>query len=100
MVDNLSNSTLNALLKDYEQKKYNIELNFEKAKSSFYKSHPELEEIENTLGKLAIEISKAILIGNIDMENSLRIKFDELKKQKNNLLKSIKIPKRCNFSII
>lgn len=100
MIDTLSNPTLSALLKEYEQKKYTIELNFEKAKSNFYKSHPELEEVENNLGKLAIAISKAVLSGNIELENSLRTKFDETKKQKSNLLKSIKIPRRYNFSFI
>jgi len=96
----LSNATLNALLKEYEQKKYNIELNFEKERQIFYKSHPELQEIENNLGKLAIDISKAILAGNSELEAELRKNFDELKIQKTNLLNKITIPRRSCFSII
>ena len=96
----MSSTTLNNLLKEYEQKKYIIELNFEKEKNNFYKAHPELDEVENKLGKLAIDISKAILARNSELENKLRDEFDKLKEQKNHLLSNITIPKRSLLAII
>ena len=47
----LSNSTLNALLKDYEKKKYYAELNFEREKAEFYASEPKLSEITAKLSR-------------------------------------------------
>ena len=63
------NSTLNFLLKDYEQKKYACDLKFEKDKKNFYASHPELNEI-----KLMVEnaIPKYQKIGRFDKVVDLR----------------------------
>lgn len=52
------------------------------------------------LAGLALDISKAILSHNIDLENKLKADFNRLKLEKDNLLKSIKIPKRCFRAII
>ena len=90
----LSNSTLNNLLKEYETKKYIADLNFEKEKTSFYDSHPELAKINSELGKLAIDISKAVLNNDIDLSNELKAEFNNLKEKKEALMKSIKIPNR------
>lgn len=91
----MSNPTLNLLLKDYEQKKYKADLNFEKDKTAFYNSKPELLELNKKLGNLALDISKAVLNNNPILEKNLRKEFDDLKKSKDELLKSIDIPKRC-----
>ena len=96
----MSNSTLNLLLKDYEKKKYEKELAFEKEKNDFYLSHPELNQINNELGKLALDISKAILSNNIDRSNKLKSDFNLLKQKKEKLLKEIDIPKRCTRTFI
>ena len=69
------NSTLNFLLKDYEQKKYACDLKFEKDKKSFYASHPEL---------------------NTDLANKLKSEVISLTKEKDELLKNIKIPERSS----
>ncbi len=90
----MGNSTLNNLLKEYEQKKYIADLNFEKDKSAFYNSHPELLEIKNKLGMLAIDISKAVLNNNLELEGKLKSDFKKLEQEKSSLLNSIKIPKR------
>ncbi len=91
----MGSSTLNSLLKDYEQKKYTAELNFEKNKSLFYSSHPELADIKEKLGKLALDISKAVLNSDLELEKKLKVQFESLKLEKENLLKNTEIPKRC-----
>lgn len=88
----LSNSNLNILLKDYEKKKYQAELDFEKAKEAFNNSHPELENLNSKLGKLALDISRAALNKNITLENKLKDDFNKLKSEKNKLLDSLQIP--------
>lgn len=96
----LNNSTLNVLLKDYEQKRYKADLNYEKQKSAFYDANPELANLNLKLGNLALDISKAVLNNDIDLEKKLRIDFDKLKSQKNTLLKTLEIPDRCLSSHI
>lgn len=90
----LANPTLNSLLKDYEQKKYKADLNFEKDKLKFYNSNPELSSINTKLGKLAIDISKAILNNETSLADELKTDFNKLKLEKEKLLKTIEIPKR------
>lgn len=96
----LSNSTLNILLKDYEKKKYNADLKFEKDKAEFYSSNPKLSELNSKLGRLAIDISKAVLNNDTVLSDKLKQNFNKLKLEKENLLKTIEIPKRCDRSII
>lgn len=94
------NTTLNLLLKDYEHKKYIADLNFEKEKTEFYNSNPELSKLNRELGKLALDISKAILNKDMGLANTLKSDFNKLKLKKEDLLKSIDVPKRCSKSII
>ena len=88
----MDNPTLNLLLKDYEKKKFNKELAFEKAKDDFYHSHPDLESLNTKLNSTALDISKAILNGDLEKANSLKKTFAKLKSQKDKLLDSISIP--------
>lgn len=90
----LANPTLNSLLKDYEQKKYKADLNFEKDKLKFYNSNPKLSSINTKLGKLALDISKAILNNETSLADELKTDFNKLKLEKENLLKTLEIPKR------
>ena len=90
------NSTLNFLLKDYEQKKYACDLKFEKDKKNFYASHPELNEIKLKLAKLSFDMSKAVMSGNTDLANKLKSEVTSLTKEKDELLKNIKIPERSS----
>lgn len=92
----LNNPTLSVLLKDYEQKRYKADLNHEKQKSDFYESNPKLAELNLKLGNIALDISKAVLNNNKDLEKKLREDFDKLKKQKNELMKTLEIPERSN----
>ena len=88
----MNNSTLNILLKEYEKKKFNADLEFENAKNAFYNLHPELLKTNNELNKVALDISKAILNNDTKKENDLKKYFNDLKFKKEQLLKNIKIP--------
>ena len=88
----MNNTTLNNLLKEYERKKYQADLNFEKARDSFYSSHPNLYKINNELNKTALDISKAILSNDENKIKNLKKYFNDLKYQKDRLLENIKVP--------
>lgn len=88
----MSNFTLNILLKEYEKKKFTAELNFEKAKTDFYNSHPDLANLNDKLNTIALDISKAILNNNLELIDKLKKDFESLKLEKEKMLKTITIP--------
>lgn len=88
----MSNSTLNFLLKEYEKKKFNAELNFERARDEFYETHPDLLSLNDRLNVVALEISKAILEGNSERADKLKSEFQNLKIEKEKLLEKLTIP--------
>ena len=57
----MSNEVLNSILKEYEQKKLNAELDLEKRKKILYEQVPRLEKIEDDLNNYAIMTAKNIL---------------------------------------
>ena len=84
----MSNDALNSLLKEYEQKKLNAELDLDKRKQTLYKLIPRLEEIDTELSTLGINTAKNIL-NNISEPNSvenLKLKIANLKKEKEAIL--------------
>ena len=58
----MSNTTLNSLLKEYEQKKLNAELDLEKRKQNLYKLIPRLEQIDTELSTLVF--ANQIVVAN------------------------------------
>ena len=88
----MSNEVLNSILKEYEQKKLNAELDLEKRKSSLYKQVPRLEKIEDDLNNYAIMTAKNIL-NNFDYSISeLQKKINILKKEKSEILNELNLP--------
>ena len=57
----MANEALNSLLKEYEQKKLNAELDLEERKKNLYKLIPRLEQIDAELSTLGISTAKSIL---------------------------------------
>ena len=57
-------SNLEMLLKEYEKKRDNAIIQADLRKESLYKANPKLSEIDNTLCKEAICISKLLLTSN------------------------------------
>lgn len=84
----MSNEVLNSLLKDYEQKKLNAELDLDRRKQNLYKLIPRLEEIDNELNSFAITTAKNILNNLSDSStiNNLKEKISDLKKEKELIL--------------
>ena len=57
----MSNSTLKLLLKEYDKKRLEKELELDKKLELFYSEHPEVSNINDKINKTSIEISKSIL---------------------------------------
>lgn len=84
----MSNEILNSLLKEYEQKKLNAELDLDRRKENLYKLIPRLEEIDKELNSFAINTAKSILnnSSNSSSVNNLKEKIADLKKEKELIL--------------
>ena len=84
----MSNEILNSLLKEYEQKKLNAEIDLDRRKQNLYKLIPRLEEIDNELNMFAITTTKNILnktSNSMDIIN-LNNKISKKKKEKELIL--------------
>lgn len=85
---------LNSLLKEYEKKKLNAELEAEKRKDDLYEKVPKLKEIEDELNSFAINTAKNILKNgsSIEEQEELKRKVASLKQEKENIFKELNIP--------
>ena len=83
----MSNEILNNLLKEYEQKKTNAEIEMLNRKDRLYDSIPRLREIEDEINKTGIESAKNIINGNKEDINNLTLKINKLKHEKEQILK-------------
>ncbi len=77
----MQDNSLKNILKEYEQKRINLEKELELRKKNLYLENPRLEEIENILNKLYLEKSKNILLNQSTL----------------NLIKNLKINKTFFF---
>ena len=84
----MANEALNSLLKEYEKKKLNAELDLEERKKNLYKLIPRLEQIDAELSTLGISTAKSILNNTSDSNsvNNLKLKIANLKKEKEAIL--------------
>mgnify|MGYP004601038077 FL=1 len=85
----MANDILNTLLKEYEHKKINAELDLEKRKEKVYALIPRLLGIDDELNSLGIKIAKSILVSPENRESyvsDLNRKIDELKSEKEFIL--------------
>ena len=84
----MSNDSLNYLLKEYEQKKLNAELDLERRKETLYKLIPRLEQIDSELSSAAFNTAKNILnnVSDTNSVDNLKLKIENLKKEKEAIL--------------
>lgn len=84
----MANEVLNSLLKEYEQKKLNAEIDLDRRKQNLYKLIPRLEEIDNELNNFAINTAKNILNNSSNSNNveNLKQRISDLKKEKELIL--------------
>lgn len=88
----MNSSTLKTLLTEYEQKKAIAEKQAETRKQDLYKKEPVLQEIEDKLTFLAISTTKSLIQHNdVSLIQNLQEQIDDLKKQKEAILKKLKI---------
>lgn len=85
----MTNDILNSLLRDYECKKLNAELDLERRKDLIYKLIPRLLEIDTELNSLGIQSAKSILFSPEKKDfylNDLNKKIKDLKDEKEFIL--------------
>ena len=84
----MSNEVLNSLLKEYEQKKVNAELDLDRRRQNLYKLIPRLEEIDNELNTFAINTAKNILnnSSNSYTVDDLKQRIVDLKDERESIL--------------
>ena len=84
----MTNDVLNSLLKEYQQKKLNAELDLDRRKQNLYKLIPRLEEIDSELNNFAINTAKNILnnSSNSSSVSNLKQRILDLKKEKELIL--------------
>ena len=85
----MTNDILNSLLRDYERKKLNAELDLERRKDLIYKLIPRLLEIDTELNSFGIQSAKSILFSPEKKDfylNDLNKKIKDLKDEKEFIL--------------
>lgn len=84
----MSKEVLNTLLKEYEHKKLQAELDLQKRKEELYIEIPRLQKIEDELNHFAFSTAKTILHTGNSSTLELQEKINSLKKEKEEILKS------------
>ncbi len=88
----MNNSTLKALLKEYEQSRLEKELLLEKKLNDFYENNPDVSSIIEKINRTSIEISKNILLNkDPKKQKELELILEKYKKEKQLLLKKLNI---------
>ena len=88
----MSNPNLKILLKEYEQKRLQKQLDLEEKLNKFYLKNPDISNIIHKINRISIEISKTILLNkNSDKLDKLNSELDNFKKQKQELLNKLNI---------
>lgn len=87
----MDNSTLTALLHEYEQKRIKANILLEDRKKELYSKYPELSDIENEINLISLKKINLILSANLSEIEEINSKIENLKNKKNNLLKQLNI---------
>ena len=82
----MANEILDDLLKQYEHKKFQAELERDKRKTELYKSVPRLQEIEDKLNKMSFSTAKNILNNSQESLDNFYKEIDNLKREKEKIL--------------
>ena len=93
----MADTILINLLKEYDQKRLNAELDLERRKKNLYNLIPRLEEIDNELNSFGINTAKNILNNSNNTQiaytiDNLKQKTEDLKKEKELILKENNYP--------
>ncbi len=83
----MANEILNALLKEYEQKKLRAEIAADERKEALYKKIPRLQVIENEMNHYALSTAKDVLYKKSSDISSLSNKINILKEEKETIFK-------------
>jgi len=88
----LSNPNLRILLKEYEQKRFQKQIELENKLNKFYIKNPDILNINDKINRTSIEISKTILLDkNSDKLENLNLQLNNFKKEKQELLNKLNV---------
>ena len=88
----MSNPILKSLLKEYDKKRLEKQLELENKLNKFYLQNPSISEINDKINQASIELSKTILLNkNSDKINTLNDLLDKLRSEKKELLNKLGI---------
>jgi len=88
----LSNPNLRILLKEYEQKRFQKQIELENKLNKFYIKNPDILNINDKINRTSIEISKTILLDkNSDKLENLNLQLNNFKKEKQKLLNKLNV---------
>ncbi len=83
----MANEILNSLLKEYDYKKLQAEIDLDNRKENLYNKLPRLKQIEDELNTFALQTAKNILHNDKSSLSDLYEKIETLKKEKQTILK-------------
>lgn len=92
----MKESKIRDILTSYERKREQSELDLEKRKKTVYSKIPEIKEIDDEIGKIGLKLTKLVLLNPSNKDeilNETKIRMDELKQKKEQLLSDYKVPK-------
>lgn len=88
----MADTTLKNILSQYNKKKISAEYEAEQRKQDIYEKFPKLQAIDDKLTKLAISTAKALINNNNkELLKELNENINQLKEEKNKILKSLNI---------
>ena len=88
----MSNPNLKVLLREYDKKRLDKQLELENKLNKFYLKNPDISNINDKINRISIEISKTILLNkNSDKLEKLNLELNNLKKEKKELLNKLNI---------
>ena len=88
----MSNPNLRILLKEYEQKRFQKQIELENKLNKFYIKNPDILNINDKINRTSIEISKTILLDkNSDKLENLNLQLNNFKKEKQELLNKLNV---------
>lgn len=91
----MKESTLREILKSYEKKRDKAELDLENRIQDVYSQIPEIQNIDNEIGKIGLNLTKLVLLNPKNKDEIIlqsKSKINELTSRKNELLNKYNVP--------
>lgn len=91
----MKEATLKEILRSYEKRRDRAETELENRIHDVYSQIPEIQQIDNEIGKIGLSLTKLVLLNPKDKDHLIaesKIKMDALSERKNDLLAKYNVP--------